>query len=186
MMSKKGKVLKRAYLSAIWLPTGFPTEEWAQIFDEVWRRYRDFFYVDNMHGYDWNALHDQYKPLLKYVAHRSDLNYVISEMIAELSVSHAYISGGDFEIPDRPDVALLGARLTPDENSGKYRISHIFKGDNAEKRYRSPLTEVGITASEGDYILAIDGQELTANDNPYRMLRFKSKQPVELTLEQQA
>jgi len=79
-----------------------PAEEWNQIFNEVWRRYRDWFYVPNMHGYDWVALREQYKPLLQYVAHRSDLNYVISEMISELSVQHAYIEGGDFQIPPRP------------------------------------------------------------------------------------
>ena len=79
-----------------------PKEEWAQIFDEVWRRYRDFFYAKNMHGYDWQALHDQYKPLVQYVAHRADLNYVIQEMISELSVQHTYIVGGDWQIPPRP------------------------------------------------------------------------------------
>ncbi|HKU75765.1 MAG TPA: hypothetical protein VJR02_17785, partial [Pyrinomonadaceae bacterium] len=87
-----------------------PTEEWNQIFNEVWRRYRDWFYVSNMHGYDWQALREQYRPMLKYVAHRSDLNYVISEMIAELTVQHAYIDGGDFQIPPRPRSGLPGAR----------------------------------------------------------------------------
>jgi len=62
-----------------------PHEEWVEIFNEVWRRYRDFFYVKNMHGYDWNALREQYRPLVDYVAHRSDLNYVLGEMVAELS-----------------------------------------------------------------------------------------------------
>ncbi len=51
-----------------------PAEEWAQIFGEVWRRYRDFFYVENMHGYDWAALRTQYEPLVAHVAHRADLN----------------------------------------------------------------------------------------------------------------
>ncbi len=87
-----------------------PAEEWAAIFEETWRRFRDFFYVKNMHGYDWKAIGDRYRPLLKYVAHRSDLNYVLGEMVAELSVGHAYIVGGDFEIPTRPKVALPGAR----------------------------------------------------------------------------
>jgi tricorn protease len=70
-----------------------PADEWAEVFDEVWRRYRDFFYSPNMHGYDWEALRQQYKPWLEHVAHRSDLNYVISEMISELTVQHAYIEG---------------------------------------------------------------------------------------------
>ena len=99
-----------------------PAEEWTQIFNEVWRRYRDFFYVSNMHGYDWPALREQYKPLLQYVAHRSDLNYVISEMVSELNVQHAYIEGGDFLIPPRPRVGLPGARFELDQQAGRYRI----------------------------------------------------------------
>ncbi len=88
-----------------------PAEEWNQIFHEVWRRYRDWFYVPNMHGYDWVALREQYKPLLQYVSHRSDLNYVIAEMISELTVQHAYIEGGDFTIPPRPRSGLPGRPL---------------------------------------------------------------------------
>ena len=159
-----------------------PREEWTQIFDEVWRRYRDFFYVKNMHGYDWEALRRQYKPLLQYVGHRADLNYVISEMISELVVQHAYIAGGDWMQPARPRVALPGARFTLDSASGRYRISKIFVGQNEESNYRSPLTEIGVDARVGEYVLAIDGEELTGADDPYRLLRFKADRPVMLTL----
>jgi tricorn protease len=163
-----------------------PAEEWAQIFDEVWRRYRDFFYVDNMHGYDWAALREQYRPLLAHVAHRSDLNYVISEMIAELAVQHAYISGGDWDQPARPRVALPGARFELDPASGQYRISHIFAGQNEESIYRSPLTEVGVDVAVGDYILAIDGEAPRADEDPYRLLRHKADRPVTLTVSRSA
>jgi tricorn protease len=159
-----------------------PAEEWNQIFNEVWRRYRDWFYVPNMHGYDWVALREQYKPLLQYVAHRSDLNYVIAEMIAELSIQHAYIEGGDFQIPPRPRVGLPGARFELDRAAGRYRISRIFEGENEEDIYRSPLTEIGVNVKVGDYILAIDGDELKPNDDPYRMLRNKADNPVSLTV----
>jgi tricorn protease len=159
-----------------------PAEEWNQIFNEVWRRYRDWFYVPNMHGFDWVALREQYKPLLKYVAHRSDLNYVISEMIAELTVQHAYIDGGDFQIPPRPRYGLPGARFEYDQKAGRYRIAKIFDGQNSEDLYRSPLTEVGVNASVGDYVLAIDGEELKGTDDIYRLLRNKADNPVQLTL----
>lgn len=159
-----------------------PSEEWAEIFDEVWRRYRDLFYVENMHGYDWAALREQYRPLLAHVRHRSDLNYLISELIAELNVSHAYVSGGDFELPERPRVALPGARFALDRAAGRYRIDKIFQGQNEEDGYRSPLTEVGVDARAGDYVLAIDGVELKAPDSPYRLLRHKADRPVTLTL----
>jgi tricorn protease len=159
-----------------------PAEEWAEVFDEVWRRYRDFFYVANMHGYDWKAIGEQYRSLLPHVAHRSDLNYLLGEMIAELNVGHAYISGGDFALPERPRVALPGARFALDPGANRYRIASIYRGENDEDRYRAPLTEVGVDARVGDYVLAIDGVELAGSDNPYRMLRFKSDRAVELTL----
>ncbi|NLS95126.1 MAG: peptidase S41 [Planctomycetaceae bacterium] len=158
-----------------------PTEEWATIFDEVWRRFRDFFYVKNLHGYDWEEIGERYRALLPYVAHRSDLNYVIGEMIAELNVGHAYIQGGDYEIPDRPKVALPGARFELDAKSNRYRIVKIFRGENQEPKYRAPLTEVGVNISEGEYVLAINGQKLTGDDNPYRLLQHKTD-PVTLTV----
>ena len=162
-----------------------PAEEWAQIFDEVWRRFRDFFYVENMHGYDWKALRDRYRPLLEHVAHRSDLNYVIGEMVAELNVSHAYIAGGDWETPDRPQVALPGAVFELDATAGRYRIAEIFTGHNEEPRYRAPLTEIGVDAGVGDYVLAIDGEELLGSDNPYRILLHRADRPVRLTLNEE-
>jgi len=159
-----------------------PSEEWAEIFEESWRRYRDYFYATNMHGYDWQKLHDQYKPLVKFVAHRADLNYVIQEMISELSVQHAYIAGGDWQLPPRPSVALPGAEFTLDSAAGRYRITKIFAGQNEEPIYRSPLTEIGVDARVGDYVMAIDGENLAGTDDPYRMLRGKADRPVTLTL----
>jgi len=155
-------------------------DEWETAFDEVWRRFRDYFYVENMHGYDWEAIGAQYRALLPHVAHRSDLNYVIGEMIAELNVSHAYISGGDYDNPDRADVALPGARLVRDGDS--VRLAEIYPGHNEEIMYRSPLTEVGMDANEGDYLLAIDGIEVTGDTNPYEILRYRADRPVTFTL----
>ncbi|HKA17293.1 MAG TPA: S41 family peptidase [Blastocatellia bacterium] len=159
-----------------------PVEEWNQIFNEAWRRYRDFFYVPTMHGYDWEALREQYKPLLRYVAHRSDLNFIIGEMISELTVQHAYVEGGDFQIPPRPRVALPGARFELDQKVGRYRIAKIFDGQNEEEIYRSPLTEIGVNVSVGDYVLAINGEELKADDDPYRLLKNKADSSVQLTI----
>ncbi len=159
-----------------------PAEEWRNAFDEVWRRFRDWFYVENMHGYDWKAIGDRYRALLPDVGHRSDLNYLLGEMIAELSTSHSYVSGGDYDLPKRARVALPGARFALDEASGRFRISKIFSGENDEDRYRAPLTEVGVDARVGDYVLAIDGHELKANEDPYQFLRNKADRQVELTL----
>ncbi|MGH8171637.1 MAG: S41 family peptidase, partial [Rhodanobacteraceae bacterium] len=159
-----------------------PKAEYAEVFREVWRRYRDLFYVANMHGYDWNALRAKYEPRLLDVGDRSDLNYLLGQMVAELSVGHAYVSGGDIGLPPKPHVALLGARFELDTASGRYRISSILPGQNDEERYRSPLTEVGVNVHEGDYVLAINGQTLEAKDNPFRLLRTAPGQLVQLTV----
>jgi len=135
-----------------------------------------------MHGYDWTALRDRYSLLLPYVAHRSDLNYVIGEMISELTVQHAYIDGGDFQLPERPHAGLPGARFMADEKSGRYRISKIFVGENEEEVYRAPLTGIGVEAKVGDYVLAINGEDLTTKEDVYKLLRHAGDAPVELTL----
>jgi tricorn protease len=173
--SEDAKTVSLAGLSG----TRIPAAEWREIFAEVWRRYRDYFYVANMHGYDWQKLREKYEPLLSFVGSRADLNYVIAEMIAELTVQHAYIEGGDLGLPKRPFVALPGARFELDAPSGRYRIAKIFSGQNEEERYRSPLTEVGVDVRVGDYVLAINGRELKAGTDPYELLQAAPNQPVE-------
>lgn len=157
-----------------------PVQEWNQIFNEVWRRYRDWFYASNMHGFDWVQIREDYKKWLPYVAHRSDLNYVISEMASELTVQHAYIDGGDFNLPPRVRVALPGARFEIDKAAGRYKISKVFDGENEEDIYRSPLTEVGSEAKVGDYILAINGENVTTDKDIYSYLRGKADTTVTL------
>lgn len=159
-----------------------PTTEWPQIFNEVWRRYRDFFYAPNMHGHDWEAIRQRYSQLLPYVAHRADLNYVMGEMISELTVQHTYIDGGDLQAPPRPHPGLPGARFSVDAASGRYRIDRIFSGQNEEANYRSPLTEVGVDAKPGDYVLAINGQDVTTKEDIYKWLRNAGASPVEIML----
>ena len=159
-----------------------PSEEWNQIFGEVWRRYRDWFYVSNMHGFDWAKIRDEYKTWLPYVAHRSDLNYVISEMISELATQHSYIEGGDFNQPPRVRVALPGARFEVDRAANRFRIAKIYDGENEEEIYRSPLREVGVDARVGDYVLQINGEDVTADRDIYAYLRNKADAPVVLTV----
>jgi tricorn protease len=159
-----------------------PAAEWNQIFNEVWRQYRDWFYAPNMHGYNWAQIRDEYKKWLPYVNHRSDLNYVLSEMQSELSVQHAYIEGGDFNLPPRVRVALTGARFEADKAVNRYKISKIFAGQNEEDNYRSPFTEVGSEARVGEYVIAIDGQDVTADRDIYTHLRGKADSTVTFTL----
>ena len=157
-----------------------PKQEWMTIFDEVWRRFRDHFYVADLGGHDWDALRERYRPLAASVAHREELNDVLGQMVAELEVSHAYIADGDLGLPDRPSVGLLGARFELDAKSGRHRVQKIFVGHNEEPTYRSPLTQVGVNVAVGDYVLAINGQSLRADDNPFRLLRGTVGKSVEL------
>ncbi len=131
--------------------------EWRQIFNESWRQMRDFFYAPNMHGVDWEKVRKNYEPLILHVRHRADLTYVIGEMIGELNAGHTYVGGGDMPRKERIKTGLLGAVIERDEASGYFRIEKILKGQNWDKSIRSPLTDIGVDAREGDYILAVNG-----------------------------
>ncbi|MEZ5082551.1 MAG: PDZ domain-containing protein [Bacteroidales bacterium] len=156
-------------------------EEWNQIFHEAWRQMRDFFYDPDMHGVDWEAIQTKYEPLVPYVNNRNDLNYVIGEMIGELNVGHAYISGGDKPKPERITTGLLGARLIRDK-SGYYQIDKILKGENWTNDKRSPFTEVGVDVKKGDFIIAVNGKPTNQMVDIYESLVGKAGVSVEFTI----
>ena len=160
-------------------------QEWAQIFDEAWRAYRDGFYVENMHGVDWQAVKEKYAVMLPYVKTRLDLNYIIGEMIAELACGHAYVNPGEYPNPERIDMGLLGAELSRDK-SGFYRINKILPGAPYSEKLRSPLTEPGMDIEEGDYITSIDGVSTATVDNIYRLLIGKAGVLTELGINSKA
>ncbi len=156
-------------------------KEWQQIFDESWRQMRDFFYAPNMHGLDWKAIYDKYNVLIPYVNHRSDLTYIIGEMIAELNIGHAYAINGERPMPERINIGLLGARLSKD-NSGYFKIDDILDGANWSKTLRSPLNEIGVNINEGDYILAVNGKSTKEMKDIYRAFVGMAGKQVELTV----
>lgn len=157
------------------------SQEWPQIFDEVWRAFRDGFYLENMHGVDWKALKQKYSVLLPYVKTRLDLNYVIGEMISELACGHAYISTGEKPEAERIKMGLLGAELSRDK-SGYFKITKILEGAPYREELRSPLTEPGINVKEGEFITAIDGVPVTSVSNIYELLIGKADVLTELTV----
>jgi len=132
--------------------------EWRQIYNESWRQMRDFFYAPNMNGVDWPAMKAKYAPLVDHVNHRADLTYVIGELIGELNAGHSYVGGGDLPRVERIPMGLLGARLSRDPATKFFKIEKIFKGQNWDPALRSPLTEIGVDAKAGDYIVAVDGR----------------------------
>jgi tricorn protease len=148
--------------------------EWKQMFDESWRLERDFFYVENMHGVDWPAMKAKYGALLPFVAHRTDLTYIIGEMISELNIGHTYVGGGDAPKPKSVPIALLGCDYQVDPATGRYRISRILLGQNWVDARRSPLTEPGVGVAEGSYLLKIDGVELVSPTVPDDLLQGKA------------
>ena len=156
-------------------------EEWAQIYDEVWRAFRDGFYLENMHGLDWKAIKKKYEVLVPYAKTRLDLNYIIGEMIAEVGCGHAYVNPGEMPAIERIPMGLLGAELKRDK-SGFFRIEKILPGGVYSQTLRSPLAEPGVAVKEGDYIVAIDGVPTSSVKNIYQLLVGKANVLTELSV----
>ncbi len=156
-------------------------QEWMQIYSESWRQMRDFFYAPNMHGVDWNEVYEKYKVLIPYVNHRTDLTYLIGEMIGELSIGHSYSANGEHPTPARIPMGLLGANLTKDA-SGFFEVTAITEGANWDKWTRSPLTMPGVNVKKGEYILAINGHSLKEVKDPQELLIGLAGKTTELTV----
>ncbi len=144
-----------------------PRAEWRQMFDEAWRLERDFYYDPAMGGLDWKAIGDRYRSLLPSIGHRTDLNYLLGELIGELGTSHTYVGGGD--LPDVPkvDVGLLGADFTLDASSGRYRFQRVYRDRDWNSKVAPPLAAPGTDVHEGDFLLAVNGVPIKAPMNVY-------------------
>ena len=158
-----------------------PRQEWAQIYKETWRMMRDFYWTKGMAQVDWKAIGDKYARLVPRVATRAELSDVLGEMVAELSLGHTYIWGGDQRRARRVPVGLLGADLVADA-SGHYKFGHVYQGANWDPARQSPLTLSHARVQEGDYLLAIDGQPLKVGDNVYRRLQKAAGELVQLSI----
>jgi tricorn protease len=157
-----------------------PQAEFTQIFNEGWRLQRDYLYVTNAHGSDWPKMKSMYGELLPHVKHRADLNYLLDNMGAELAVGHSYVRGGDMpDVPQSPG-GLLGADFAVE--NGRYRITRIYDNESWNPDLRAPLASPGVDVSVGDYIVAINGIELRAPDNIYRLLDGTANRQTVLAL----
>ena len=157
-----------------------PVAEWRQIFNDVWRFERDFFYDPGMHGVDWNAMRARYGKLLDDAVTRWDVNFILGELIAELSSSHTYRGGGDVEKPLERGVGLLGADFSLD--AGFYRIANILDGAPWDSEARSPLKMPGVNIREGDYLLAVNHVPLDTTKDPWAAFQGLADKPVLLTV----
>ncbi len=144
-----------------------PRAEWRQMFNEIWRGERDFLYDPGTHGLDIGKAKKLYEPYLEAVVHRDDLNYLFREMLNQITIGHMYIGGGDQLRPTPVSVGVLGADYKVE--NGRYRFERVYNGENWNPQLRAPLTAPGVNVKAGDYLLAVNGQDLKAADNVYRL-----------------
>jgi tricorn protease len=156
-----------------------PPSEWEQIFREAWRYQRDFLYVENTHGADWSAVYDRYRPWLASAQHRADLNYVLDVMGGEVSIGHSYTGGGDYPDVDQVAVGLLGADY--EMANERYRFARIYEGE-AWTDEAGPLAAPGVDVAEGDYLLAVNGESLTSDENLYAAFEETAGRQVIITV----
>jgi tricorn protease len=157
-----------------------PPAEWAQMLRDGWRFMRDFLYVDNQHGAPWDDVWQWYSAWLPGVEHRSDFNRLLDMVSGEISVGHSYVRGGDYPDIENPGVGLLGADLEPTD--GYYRITRIYSGEDWTPGLRGPLSQPGLDVHEGDYLVAIQGQELRVPTNPYALLEGTAGRTISVTV----
>ena len=162
--------------------------EWNQIFSDTWRWYRDFFYDKDLHGRDWKKMGETYRSYIPQLSSRDDLNWLLSQMVGELCVSHTYVSGGDRGPGQRPErmtfTGLLGVDLAPG-NNGYYQFSKIMGPSDLNRELTSPLKRPDIAVKEGDYLIAINGREIKAPENPFKFLQVSNGEKVRLTISSQ-
>jgi len=142
-----------------------PRAEWRQIYHETWRIERDFLYDPHTHGLNIPKIEAKYRPYLDSLASRSEFTYLSTEMLGEITIGHMFMRGP--REPDKePKTGLLGADYKTE--NGRYRIAKILGGQNWTPGLASPLTLPGVSVKEGEYLLAVNGRELKADDNLYQ------------------
>jgi tricorn protease len=155
-----------------------PRAEWKQMYHEIWRIERDFFYDPHFHGLDLKAAEDAYAPFLDGVASRADLSYLFDEMLGNINVLHMYVGGGAQPELKTVKVGLLGADYTLE--NGRYRFARIYSGENWNPQLHAPLTQPGVNVKEGEYLLAVNGRDLHATDDIYSFFQETAGKQVAL------
>jgi tricorn protease len=142
--------------------------EYAQMFTESMRFWRDFLYVPNYHGADPAKMKAMYQPLVAHVRHRADMTYLLDMLGGEIAVGHSFVFGGDLPEVPQPGTGLLGADYSIE--NGRYRISKIYTGESWNPELRAPLAAPGVDVNVGDYVLAINGAEVSGTEDISRYL----------------
>jgi tricorn protease len=145
-----------------------PKAEWKQMYHEVWRIERSYFYDPHFHGVDTVAAEKQYEPFVEELESRSGLNYIFQEMLGAFTVGHLRGGGGRLPSPTRVPGGLLGADY--EISNDRYRVKRIYPGGAWDPQLRAPLAQPGLKIAAGDYILAVNGQDLTGTDDIQQFL----------------
>lgn len=157
-----------------------PKEEWRQLFNDTWRRHRDFFYDEEMQQVDWDTLKHRYGALIEDARTRWDVSNIQSNMSAELSAGHTYTFGGDVENVKRVQTGYLGVDFELVNN--KFRIKKIITPAVWDTDVRSPFDKPGADVKVGDYVLAVNGVALDPEKDPYAGFEGLSGKTVSLTI----
>ncbi len=157
-----------------------PREEWRQIFDDTWRRHRDFFYDPDMHGVDWDDLGERYGALIDDARTRWDVNWLQTQLVSELSAGHTYANPGDVDRVPPILTGYLGIDWAQDDNG--YRIERIVRPAPWDTEVRSPFDRPGVDVQEGDYILAVNGAALDLSQDPYMAFEGLGGETIQLTV----
>ncbi|MFO8234831.1 MAG: PDZ domain-containing protein [Bacteroidales bacterium] len=160
-----------------------PRKEWKQIYNEAWRMERDYYYEPNMHGVDWELMKNKYEKLLDRAASREDVRYIIGELIGELNTSHTYVSGGDKKREaESTDIGMLGADYEIDAQANRYRFKKILRNASWSRSAVPPLDLPGMNVKEGDYLLEVNGEKVTADKNIHSYFQGLAGEQVHLTI----
>ncbi|HTA51838.1 MAG TPA: PDZ domain-containing protein [Candidatus Acidoferrum sp.] len=155
-----------------------PHDEWSQMYREVWRIERDFFYDPHYHGLDLPAAEKEFSAYLPGIASRADLSYLFREMLSYIAVGHMFVRGGAQPETPHVSVGLLGADYTIE--NGRYRFQKIYSGENWNPHLQAPLTQPGVNVKPGEYLLAVDGENLTDSDEIYKLFQETAGKQVVL------
>lgn len=153
-----------------------PREEWAQMYRDAWRIQREMFYDPGLHGVNVAGFEAKYRKFLGNIGSRRELTYVMQDMMGEISVGHLGVFGGEQPEVKTVQTGLLGADY--EVANGRYRFKRIFNGENWNPGLHAPLTQPGVNVSVGDYLLAVDGREVTAKESVYSFFEAKAGKQV--------
>ena len=160
--AKPGEGALKVQSMEVWVD---PRAEWKQMYYEIWRIERDFFYDPHFHGMNLQSLSSKYEPYLDRIASRDDLNYLFAQMLGELNVGHMFVGGGSVPEVKPLQVGFLGADYSVE--NGRYRFARVYNGENWNPQLHAPLTQPGVNVAVGDYLLAVNGRDVQSSEDIY-------------------